>query len=166
MTLRRHGGFAIVTAALIVIDLATKAWAVRALDNGPIELPGPLDLQLSHNDGIAFGLFNRVPAVVLVAAGLLIAVLLVGAWLAGQAPVVPTSMVVAGAVANSIDRLESGSVVDLLHLGWWPTFNVADIYITTGAALLAVLTIWPTPATQANHSHDSRTDLLDQSATP
>ena len=166
MTLRRHGGFAIVTAALIVIDLATKAWAVRALDNGPIELPGPLDLQLSHNDGIAFGLFNRVPAVVLVAAGLLIAVLLVGAWLAGQAPVVPTSMVAAGAVANSIDRIESGSVVDLLHLGWWPTFNVADIYITTGAALLAVLTIWPTPSTQANHSHDSRTDLLDQSATP
>ncbi len=163
MTTRRNGGFAIVTAALVVVDLATKAWAVRALGNGPIELPGPLDLQLSYNDGIAFGLLDRLPAVLLIAAGLVIAALLVRACHAGQAPAVPTSMVVAGSIANSIDRLEAGSVVDLLDLGWWPTFNVADIYIVTGIALWIAATIWPTPTT---HWDASRTDLLDQSATP
>lgn len=135
MTQRRIAEFATVTAALIITDLATKAWAVRALDNGPIQLPGPLDLHLRFNDGIAFGLFARVPAVVLVGANLLIASLLVRAWHAGHAPMMPTSMVVAGAIANSLDRLESGSVVDMLHLGWWPTFNVADIYIVVGATL-------------------------------
>ncbi len=166
MTLRLNGGFTIVTAALVVIDLAIKAWAVRALDNGPIELPGPLDLQLSYNDGIAFGLLDRLPAVLLIGAALLMAALLVRAWHAGQAPTVPTSMIVAGAIANSIDRIESGSVVDLLDLGWWPTFNVADIYIVSGIALWVVLTVWPTPATHANHSHGSGTDLLGQSSTP
>lgn len=166
MTLRVDATFTIVTATLVAIDLATKAWAVRALDNAPIELPGPLDLQLSYNDGIAFGLFDQLPLAVLIGASLLIAALLVLAWHGGQATAVPTSMVVAGATANSIDRLESGSVIDMLHLGWWPTFNVADIYIVTGIALWMVLTVWPTPTIHANHTNGSRTDLLDQSATP
>jgi signal peptidase II len=161
MTLRRHGGFTIVTAGLVVIDLAIKAWVVRVLDNGPIELPGPLDLQLSYNDGIAFGLVDRLPAVLLTGASLLIAALVVRAWHAGQAPGVPASMLVAGASANGIDRLESGSVVDMLHLGWWPTFNVADVYIVTGIVLWVVLTVWPTPITRANHTHDSRTGQFD-----
>lgn len=165
MKLRRHRGFTIVTAALVVIDLATKAWAVRVLDDGPIELPGPLDLQLSYNDGIAFGLVDRLPAVLLTGASLLIAALVVRAWHAGKAPGVPASMLVAGATANAIDRLESGSVVDMLHLGWWPTFNVADVYIVTGVAHWMVLTVWPTPTTQADHTHDSKNRQFDQSAT-
>lgn len=135
MTLRRHGVFTSVTAALVAIDLASKAWAVRALDNGPIELPGPLDLQLNYNDGIAFGFFDQLPATVLIGASMLIAALLVRAWQTGQSPAVPASMLVAGATANSIDRLESSSVIDMLHLGLWPTFNIADIYIVTGIAL-------------------------------
>ncbi|NNC79862.1 MAG: signal peptidase II [Acidimicrobiales bacterium] len=147
MTLRRHGVFTTATAALVAIDLATKAWAVRALENGPIELPGPVDLQLSYNDGIAFGFFDQLPATVLIGASMLIAALLVRAWQTGQAPAVPASMLVAGATSNSIDRLESGSVIDMLHLGWWPTFNIADIYIVTGIALWVVLTTWPAPTT-------------------
>jgi signal peptidase II len=162
----RQSSFAIVTTALVAGDLASKAWAVRALGNGPLELPGPLDLQLSYNDGIAFGLFDQLPAVALVAASLLIIVLLVRSWQAGRAPAAPTSMIAAGAIANSIDRLESGSVVDMLHTGWWPTFNVADVYITTGIAFWVIFTVRPTSAAHANHSHDSTTDPFDQSATP
>jgi signal peptidase II len=41
-------------------------------------------------------------------------------------------------VANLADRATGGTVVDYLDLGWWPTFNLADVAITCGAALLVV----------------------------
>ena len=50
------------------------------------------------------------------------------------------SLIMAGALGNLIDRLLYGYVVDFLdfHLGYWhwPAFNVADIGIVCGAALL------------------------------
>jgi signal peptidase II len=60
--------------------------------------------------------------------------------------VLALSLVSAGAVGNLIDRLRSArGVVDFIDIGtatWrWPTFNVADIAVTTGAVLLAVV-LW------------------------
>ena len=42
-----------------------------------------------------------------------------------------------GAIGNVIDRAEAGTVVDMLHTGWWPAFNLADVAIVCGAMLLA-----------------------------
>ena len=45
-----------------------------------------------------------------------------------------------GALGNVIDRLRIGAVVDYLDfhwLGWhWPAFNLADIFVVSGAVLL------------------------------
>src|SRR3546814_9558171 len=50
------------------------------------------------------------------------------------------SLILGGALGNAFDRLLRGHVVDYLdfHLGgWhWPAFNVADIAIVCGAALM------------------------------
>ena len=50
------------------------------------------------------------------------------------------SMILGGAVGNVIDRLMHGYVVDFLDFYWgsrhFPAFNVADMGITLGAALL------------------------------
>jgi signal peptidase II len=43
--------------------------------------------------------------------------------------------VLGGAVANLLDRAGDGLVTDYLYTGWWPTFNLADTAIVTGAAL-------------------------------
>ena len=56
------------------------------------------------------------------------------------------ALVCAGAVGNAIDRLRSpDGVVDFIDVGFgatrWPTFNVADVAVTGGAALLA-WTLW------------------------
>ena len=52
-----------------------------------------------------------------------------------------------GALGNCFDRLFRGSVVDFLdfYLGayHWPAFNVADIAICVGVALLIVSEFWP-----------------------
>lgn len=45
-----------------------------------------------------------------------------------------------GALSNALDRLLYGGVIDfiLVHYGawYWPTFNLADIYICGAVALL------------------------------
>ena len=136
--------------ALVAIDLASKIWAVNTLDDAPIELPGPVDLRLGYNSGTAFSLFSNVPSLVIVIATSAVAIALIRAWWRGRTPTGPVALIIAGAVANAIDRLEAGSVVDMLHTGWWPTFNIADIYITTGVAWWAIISMRPERQTTSN----------------
>ena len=47
-----------------------------------------------------------------------------------------------GAIGNNlIDRLFLGSVVDFLHIHYWPIFNVADSCITVGVLIMVILMI-------------------------
>ena len=133
--------FIAATAALVVIDLSTKWWAVGALSHSRRELPGPVDLQLAYNSGTAFGLFSNLPTIVISIITVAVVIVVVNMWRTRRAPTVPVALVVAGGIANAVDRLEAGSVVDMLHTGWWPTFNLADIYITTGVAWWITTTI-------------------------
>lgn len=135
--------FTAATASLAVIDLATKWWAVGALSDGRREMPGPVDLQLAYNSGTAFGLFSNLPATVISIITIAFVLVVVNMWRTHRAPTIPVALIVAGGIANVIDRLEAGSVVDMLHTGWWPTFNLADVYITTGVTVWIITTIRP-----------------------
>ena len=42
-----------------------------------------------------------------------------------------------GAIGNLIDRIHYGYVVDFVDIGFWPIFNVADVSIVAGVAILA-----------------------------
>jgi signal peptidase II len=48
------------------------------------------------------------------------------------------ALLLGGAAGNFIDRLDGQGVVDYLHSGWFPTFNLADVFVTTGVALLVL----------------------------
>ena len=52
------------------------------------------------------------------------------------------TLVLGGAVGNVIDRLRFGAVVDFIqwHVAgyYWPAFNLADVAIVTGAAILVL----------------------------
>lgn len=52
--------------------------------------------------------------------------------------------VLGGAAANLLDRAPDGQVTDYLHTGWWPTFNLADVFIVCGGLLLVALS-WRAP---------------------
>ena len=60
---------------------------------------------------------------------------------------VALSLVLGGAIGNLIDRIFRspgflrGAVVDFVHVGEWPTFNVADSAITIGAILVVVWSV-------------------------
>ena len=73
-------------------------------------------------------------------------------WLAREPrPTVAAALaaVLAGAVGNLIDRLALGAVRDFIHISVgpysWPTFNVADIFITVGALAMAGLMLFHKP---------------------
>jgi signal peptidase II len=45
-------------------------------------------------------------------------------------------LIIAGAVGNTIDRLVFGSVTDFIYIRPWPAFNLADMLLFFGVALL------------------------------
>ena len=147
---RTRGGRARLFAAAVVVaaaDLTVKAVAAQTLaGRGLVDLPGPLDLRLLFNPGAAFGLGAALPAgAVLAVTGVLVAAIALFAWRA--APTLGTTsraglaLLLGGATGNLIDRSLDGVVTDYLHTGWWPTFNLADIAIVTGAGLLLLASL-------------------------
>ena len=56
------------------------------------------------------------------------------------------ALVVAGGIGNAIDRFIQGYVVDFIELSFmdFPVFNIADIGVTCGVALIfiAVIFFW------------------------
>lgn len=128
----------VVALATLIADAASKAWASAALDR-PIEIGASLSLQLSHNPGVAFGVGQSLPSWLLLAlSGLICVGVTWGGWTGVLHPPVAVGLVVGGAVGNLLDRMTSGSVVDMIHLTWWPTFNLADAAICIGVVLLVL----------------------------
>jgi signal peptidase II len=143
-----------VALLVIVIDFVTKAIAVTSL--APQHVPHPVmgeavRLTLVYNPGAAFGLYlgehSRIIFTLLTLAALGILWRLYRATGPSDARrSLALALVCAGAVGNLIDRLRSArGVVDFIDIGattWrWPTFNVADMAVTTGALLLAYV-LW------------------------
>jgi signal peptidase II len=46
-------------------------------------------------------------------------------------------MVLGGITSNLLDRLRRGGVIDVVDLGVWPVFNLADVAIVAGVLLTA-----------------------------
>jgi signal peptidase II len=144
-------GLAAAGAALI-LDQAHKYWMLNVFDieaRQPIRLSPFLDVVLSWNHGISYSLLsaqNDLARAVLLAAQLLIvSALLVWLWRAQQRLTsLGLGLIIGGALGNAADRLARGAVADFffLHtsLPVGPLanyiFNVADVAITLGVAML------------------------------
>ena len=136
----------VLAAAVIVLDLATKAWIVAHFHEGEqLPLTSFMSLVLAYNTGAAFSFLAGhdgwqrwlFTGIAVVASVFLVWMLRRGGhrvMMAGLA------LILGGALGNLWDRVVIGRVTDFLLLhyaGWsWPAFNVADSAITVGAALL------------------------------
>lgn len=127
----------VTTAAVTLgIDIASKIWASAALaDHG--KRIGPIKLRLVHNHGVVFGIGNNLPATAITVLTASIAtVVALAAWRGAIRPPIAAGLIVGGAVANVADRLTAGSVIDFISIGRWPIFNLADVVLLIGIALL------------------------------
>ena len=137
MSTRHRRRLAVVAVAAVIADALTKLAALRWLTD-PIELAG-LTLRVTRNPGVAFSLGASQPAsVVLTVTGLAAAGFTIAAWRGHLGGHLPAGLLVGGALANLGDRAFGGSVIDLFDLSWWPVFNLADVFISAGIALLLV----------------------------
>ena len=137
--------------ALILLDLQTKAAAVRALQGKPpiILINGVLELLYVQNTGAAFSLLENAQwlfILIAIAAVLLISVFLIRLPKTKryQPLHILLTFISAGAVGNLIDRIQLGYVRDFIYFSIidFPVFNVADIYVTVSTALLVILVLF------------------------
>lgn len=143
--------YLVIAGGVFMIDQTTKAWAVRRLRFGD-EIPvisGFLNFAYAQNTGIAFSMLDDHGAsgrwglsiVALIAAALVLYFF----WRTPRSDdriLGALALLLAGIAGNVTDRLRLGFVVDFIDVqfGSWhyPTFNVADIAIVTGAGLMMI----------------------------
>jgi signal peptidase II len=137
-----------VAAAAVVIDQIVKTVVQNALDDGhSVELAFGARLVLTYNSGAAFSVGAGRSGVFTVLASVTITGLLAYALWIRQRPLQALSfgLILGGAAGNVADRLfrdNGGRVIDFIEAAdWWPVFNVADISLFCGVALLLLLSL-------------------------
>lgn len=147
---RRHwpNWFA-VAGVLAALDQAAKAIVAAALPlHASIEVTPWFNLVHVLNPGAAFSFLADAGGwqrIFFISIGLVVSALLLGMLWRGvtsRLEAVAYAALIGGALGNVIDRLRLGAVVDYLDLHWqnwhWPAFNLADIFVVSGAGLLVL----------------------------
>jgi signal peptidase II len=135
------------TVAAFAVDQVAKRLMIDFVfaDTRSVAVAPFFNLTLGFNFGVSFGMFDETffDAVwVLVAINATILVLVAGfAYKTGDGiEAFAFALVLGGGLANLVDRVRIGAVIDFLDLhyaGWhWPTFNTADIAIVGGCVIV------------------------------
>jgi signal peptidase II len=126
---------------VVALDQGAKALVESHLAPAEhVDVLGPLGLTLSHNRGVAFGLASGGGAALM---ALTIAALAFVVVIFARDPTRPrmwvaVGLLAGGALGNLADRVRADAVTDYVDLLTWPPFNLADVSITLGVALLAL----------------------------
>ena len=166
----------LLSAALLLTvgcDHASKHGAATNLRGGRvIELiPNALDLRYVENHDVAFSLLGRFGLEgsrgVIGLLALLTVGVMSGMWfrrrnVASLAEHLGFALALAGGIGNVLDRFTRGFVVDFIHVHHWPVFNVADLAVAVGMALV-LLSGWRSPierGPQPNVGSSSRKNFV------
>lgn len=132
--------------AWLLVDQATKWWILECVmkPTEALRIAPFLNFVVGWNRGVSFGILGShelPPSTLALFSGTVVVALMV--WLfRTQDRLVATglALIVGGALGNTLDRVRHGAVTDFLdfHLAdWhWPAFNMADVGVVCGAALL------------------------------
>jgi signal peptidase II len=133
------GGLA---ALVLASDQVAKAVVEADLVPGEkVDVLGPLQITLAHNEGVAFGLAGGAGAPLILLT--LVALGAVG-FIFAREPTRPgmwvaTGLVAGGAIGNLVDRVRAEAVTDFIDVASWPPFNLADVAVVAGVLLLVLI---------------------------
>lgn len=128
-------------------DQLTKWWILETVKPSQIiEVASFFNVMLGWNTGVSFGLLQSFAlpswALALFAIGVSVMLLVWFGRATSKLRILALGLIVGGALGNATDRLRHGAVVDFLDFylgGWhWPAFNMADIGIVCGTAMLCL----------------------------
>ena len=129
--------FAPIVLLCFGLDQISKIWATTHLTLGESVDFG---FNLSRNSQLVFGLHMPLWGTYVLTVGILILgfyVVVKNCLWKHKNHLFPLALILAGALGNIVDRVRFGYVVDFIQVYWWPTFNVADVFIVSGVLLLS-----------------------------
>ena len=114
---------AIVFAVLFILDRVSKILLLKYFSG-----------IVSVNQGFAFGIGSNDSGGTISSLIVVIALISISIYflVSGYEMLLPFATMLSGAVSNFIDRIIYGGVVDFINMKFWPTFNLADSFITIG----------------------------------
>lgn len=141
---------AVIAAVVCLCDQITKLRVISSFELGESRgvIPGILNWTYIRNEGAALGMLADHRWVFMILSLLLIAAIMLFVIFSkdiSRPVVIVLSMILGGGIGNMIDRIAYGYVVDFIDVKFLPfwkwIFNVADVFVTVGAVLLAVIYI-------------------------
>lgn len=149
--LKKYTIYSASTILLILLDQFTKYVAgvrLKGHDSFVI-LKGVFELHYLENRGAAFGMLQNQRLFFVIMTMIMMMIIL---WCYQKTPddphYIPLKLcgilISAGAIGNFIDRVFLGYVIDFFYFSLinFPIFNVADIYVVIGFALLSILILF------------------------
>ncbi len=155
------------SVVIFIIDQLTKYWTVQALDlHESYRILSFFNFTYARNYGAAFSFLGDAggwqkylfTAIAFAVSAYLIYSLKRNSQ-AQRCTNIAFALILSGAIGNVTDRLMFGYVVDFLDfdLGFyrWPTFNVADIAIFIGAALIILESFLSSESDNSKDANDT-----------
>lgn len=131
----------------LILDQALKSWIRTNMTIGqsiPV-IQNIFHITYIENPGAAFGILANQRILFLILTALITGIMVyLYLNLRNKKSVAALSLglVISGAVGNFIDRFIQGTVTDMFDFRIWPVFNIADICICIGIALLCYILIF------------------------
>ncbi|MBE7520741.1 MAG: signal peptidase II [Thermoflexaceae bacterium] len=147
---RRHSiQVAAIATAVVVLDGTLKRLTRALLERGAAWPADDWPLRFVHvvNTGAAFGKLQGQTSLLVMASAVGIVVFAYMLLRTRQRRLsrLGLAMGLGGAVANFVDRVSSGEVIDSIKVDYWPAFNLADVALTVGISLVLWDAIRPNP---------------------
>ncbi len=138
---KQWAGLGVVASLAVLVDQLSKHLVAARLSAGArFEALGPIWLSHTDNRGIALGVLGEQSW--LVAGGKTAVILLAVAYFVlkptERARWAALGLVVGGSLVNLVEVLRAGHVTDFVGVHFLPVFNLADVSILAGVALLAL----------------------------
>jgi len=145
--------YIVIVFIVFLLDQITKYFAVMNLKfvNSKVIIKNFLEFTYVENRGAAFGIMQGrkifFVLITLAAIGYILFFLFKKSSKLSFMTKLALSLILSGALGNFFDRLRLSYVVDFISLRFWglydfPVFNIADIAIVVGGALLLILGIF------------------------
>ncbi|WBF65755.1 MAG: lipoprotein signal peptidase [Candidatus Kinetoplastibacterium crithidii] len=137
---------------LILLDQLSKLYIDKTIEYGHrIYITSYFNLTLAYNWGAAFSFLSNPEGnqkYLFILIGIIVScfmLTILNSYNMTKTHNTALVMIIAGTIGNMIDRFCNGYVIDFLLLYWnnffFPVFNLADLYISTGVILVCFVEI-------------------------
>jgi len=131
-----------VTLLAIAVDQFSKYLMLNFLAQGSsFHIFRYFSLTLVRNTGICFGMLSGVNIRNIIIIASVVIALIIILYLhrcqeKSRQMDIALGLIEGGIAGNLIDRITTGAVIDFINFHIWPVFNLADVFIISGIALI------------------------------